>query len=165
MKTWNCFEVMQDQYGRDYEQICMEWGVKLDRSTFKRIESELYRFHETMKEVQELRDDIIQSTVGLDDTGGGKGNLPGDPTGSMAQRILSDGDIQEKEQIIRAIQLVYSRMPEDKQRLLPVKYWSVRPKEKKNWEKIACELHIHRTTAIRWRDEAVNEIAKILGWV
>lgn len=137
--------------------------IKLRRGTFQHIESELYAYHETKKEILRLKNEIIHASSHHDDTvGGSRGNLPGDPTGKTAILLVTHRRIEQLEKIVEAIEAVYEALPEGKQKLVRTKYWT-KP-QTLTWEGIAQKLHVSRRTAINWRDEIVFAIAERLGW-
>ncbi|WP_237703247.1 hypothetical protein [Paenibacillus larvae] len=56
--------------------------TKLRRGTFQHIESELYSYHETRKEIIRLKNEILYGSTPADENvGGGRSNLPSDPKG------------------------------------------------------------------------------------
>ncbi|MFV9511817.1 transcriptional regulator [Tepidibacillus sp. LV47] len=136
--------------------------TKIRKATFKHIESELYSYHDTKKEINRLKNDIIFSSPTPDLTGGGKSNLPGDPTGRTVTLMLTHRKIEQLELIVSAISNVYDQLPNEKKNLIKLKYWT-RP-QTLTWEGIARELHVSRRQAIYWRDEIVYAIAHQLGW-
>lgn len=58
----------------------------------------------------------------------------------------------------QAIQHVYEKLPEIKQKMIQLRYWS----KPHTWEEIARELYISKRQAIRWRDSFVEEIYGLL---
>lgn len=135
---------------------------KLKRGTFKHIESELFCYKETKKELNRLKEEILYATPYYEMTGGGRSNLPGDPTGMAATTILSHRRIEQLERIVEAIGEVYGQLPEEKQKLVRLKYWT-KP-QTRTWQGIADQIPVNRSTAIRWRNEIVYLIAEKLGW-
>lgn len=137
---------------------------KLRKSAFKHIESEIFAYHDTRREIIKLRNEIMYSSGSGEDenVGGGKSNLPGDPTGSKATRLATHKHLTHIEGIAEAIESVYERLPEEKKRLIVLYYWTT--PQTLTWDGIAQKLHISRRQAINWRDEAINAIAHILGW-
>ena len=136
--------------------------IKLRTGTFKHVESELYHYHETKKEIAKLKEFIIHATPPPDRTGGGRSNWPSDPTGRSGTMLVTNRKIEQMERIIDAIDDVYIRLPKEKQKLVRLKYWT-KP-QKLTWDGIALELDVSRRTAINWRDEIVYAIAELLGW-
>jgi len=135
---------------------------KLSPGAFKHVESELYRFHETHREIQRIRNEILFSSPSRDDNvGGSRGNLPGDPVGRKAI-LLTHRKLEQMERIVEAIRDVYDQLPDEKKKLIRLRYW-VKP-QTRTWAGIAQMLHISERQARRWRDEIVFMIAERLGW-
>lgn len=136
--------------------------LKLKRGTFKHVESELYAYPDTIAEIERLRAEILHSSPSPDVSGGGRGNLPGDPTASKGTRLATHHRLLHLEAVADAIRSVYESLPEEKKQLIKIKYWT-RP-QRLTWDGIAMELHVSRATALRWRDEIVYAVAERLGW-
>jgi RinA family phage transcriptional activator len=138
-------------------------AIKLKKATFKHIEAELYAYHDTLKEIQQLREHIMFCKDEYDENvGGGRSNIPSSPTERIATRLTTHKRLKQLEEITNAIQKVYTGLPEDYQKLIRLKYWT-KP-QTLTWEGIADKLHIGRRTAFRMRDEIVETIAEVLGW-
>ena len=137
--------------------------AKVRKSTFKHVESELFAYHDTRKEIIRLRNEILYPSRQQDDNiGGGRSGSTGDPTGRVVTALTANARLQHMESIVHAIESVYERLPEEKKRLVNLYYWN-RP-QLLTWEGIAQKLHISRITAIRWRDEVVYAISSNIGW-
>jgi RinA family phage transcriptional activator len=138
-------------------------ATKLKKATFKHIEAELYCYHDTLKEIQMIRNNIMFCREDVDENvGGGRSSLPGKPTESIATRLATHKRLAQLEEIANAIERVYTQLPETHQKLIRLKYWT-RP-QTLTWDGIANELHIGRMTAFRWRNEIIYAIAEVLGW-
>jgi len=141
----------------------MVTAVKIRKGTFRHIESELSLYHETKKEIIRLKNDIIfASPVRDENSGGGRTNWPGDPTGKTAVLIAMHRKIEQLERIVEAIESVYSELSKEKQELVRLKYWT-KP-QTLTWDGIALRLGVSRRTALNWRDEIISEIAEKIGW-
>lgn len=140
----------------------MSAQIKIKKGTFQHVESELYAYHETKKEIVRLKNDILYASALPDLTGGGRGNLPGDPTGRAATLMVTHKTIQELERIIEAIESVVERLPEKKRELVKLKYWT-KP-QTLTWDGIAMRLDVSRRQAINWRDEIIYAVSERLGW-
>jgi RinA family phage transcriptional activator len=137
--------------------------TKLKKATFKHIESELYAYHDTLKEIDRLRKDIMFCNENIDENvGGGRSNLPSSPTERIGTALLTHRRLQQLENIANAIRLAYERVPDEYKRLIQLKYWT-KP-QRYTWDGIADKLHISKRQAMRWRDEIVYAIAEVLGW-
>jgi RinA family phage transcriptional activator len=141
----------------------MTVALKLRKATFKHIESELYGYHDTLREINELRKNIMFTKENDDEnTGGGRNNLPSSPTERIATRLATHKRLNNLEEVTNAIQKVYTGLPEDYQKLVRLKYWT-RP-QTLTWEGIADKLYITSRQAMRWRDEIIYTVAEVLGW-
>lgn len=141
----------------------MAVAVKLKKATFKHIESELYYYKDTVREIENLRKDIMFCNDNEDEnTGGGRNNLPSSPTERIATRLATHKKLKQLEEVANAIQKVYTGLPEDYQKLVRLKYWT-KP-QTLTWEGIADKLYITSRQSMRWRDEIIFAIAEVLGW-
>lgn len=141
----------------------MTTTIKPTKLAFKKAEAEWYNYHNTLKEIAKLREEIMNPFKEEPDenVGGGKSNLPGSPTERTAVRLTTSKQLNYLNEVVDAIEQVYNASPDDYKRLIRVRYWSGR---KLTWDIIADELHVHRTTAMRWRDEIIQATIELLGW-
>lgn len=140
----------------------MQAELTVRKGTFKHIESELFAYHETKREINQIMQDILHGTTAVENKGGGKSNLPGDPTNRLATALVTHKRLKQLETIANAIEEVYIQLPEEKQKLVKLKYWT-RP-QTLTWDGIARTLNVGRATAIRWRNEVVFAVAYTIGW-
>ncbi|MFC8563079.1 transcriptional regulator [Peribacillus frigoritolerans] len=141
----------------------MATASKLKKPTFKHIESELYSYHDTLKEIQFLRTNIMFTKESDDENvGGGRSSFISSPTEQIGTRLATHKRLVKLEEISSAIEKVYTGLPETHRQLIKLKYWT-RP-QTKTWEGIAIELNVSRRQAFNWRKEAINIIAEVLGW-
>lgn len=137
--------------------------IKVRKGTFKHIESELFAYHDTRKEIIRLRNDIMYPSKQQDDNiGGGRSSMTSDPTGRAVSALTANARLVHMESLVHSIECVYERLPEEKKRLINLYYWS-RP-QLLSWEGIAQLLHINRATAFRWRDEIIFALTDRIGW-
>jgi len=138
-------------------------AIKIRKGTFQHVESELYAYHDTKREIERIKIDILHGVGSSDENiGGGKSNLPGDPTGKKATRLTSDKRLMHLEAITEAVDSVVSRLADEKRELIRLKYWT-RP-QTLTWDGIALQLNVSRRQAINWRDGIVYAIAERTGW-
>lgn len=135
--------------------------MKLKKGTFKHIESELYAFEDTKKEIEWIREEILHRTPMIDNPEG-RSNAPSDPTATTATLLMTHRRLDQLERIVKAIDQIYQELPDDKKKLIKLKYWT-KP-QTKTWEGIAQEINISRRQALRWRNEIVFAIADAIGW-
>lgn len=134
--------------------------TKMKPSTFKHIEAELASFHDTKKEIEKRREEIMNPTM-TEELVGGRSNEPSDPTGRIATRLVMDKRLGELERIESAISSVYDKLADKPKQLVHLNYWT---RQKKTWEGMAMELEVGRATLFRWRNEIIKAIGENLGW-
>lgn len=138
-------------------------ATKIRKGTFQHVESELYTYHETRKEIVRLKNEILYASGSTDENvGGGRGSLPGDPTSRTAILLSSHKKLEQLQNIVDAIESVVDRLTEDRKKLIRLRYWE-KP-QRLTWDGVAAELHVSRRTAMNWRDEIVRAIAEKIGW-
>ena len=140
-------------------------AIKTKKTTFKSVEGEWFDYHETLKEIARIQEAIMNP---FDDeldsnTGGGKNSVRTitDPTGKMATRLYTSKKLSYLTEIVESIEKVYNALPDDYKKLVRVRYWS---NKDLNWDGIAEKIHVHRSTAIRWRNEIIQATIEVLGW-
>lgn len=130
----------------------------------RHVEAEIYAYPYRKRELERLRAEVLTpyNEDKDDNVGGGKSNLPGDPTGRKAVALASHAKLLHLERVSDAIEEVYNRLPEVKREFVRVKYWT-KP-QRLTLAGICQELSISESTYKRWRRQVVDEVAKILGW-
>lgn len=144
----------------------MSNAIKATKITFKKTEAEWYNYHNTLKEIARLREEIMNPfDEEPEDTNIVKGaasvRVPGDPTARMATRLTTSKQLNYLNEIVEAIDRVYNALPDNYKELVRIKYWS---NKDLTWDVIAEELYVNRSTAIRWRNEIVQATIELLGW-
>lgn len=112
----------------------MELKEKLSGGAFKHVESELYAYHHTKKELIQRR------------------------------KVYSSDDsrIQYLDRIVKTISSVYRDLPIEKKRFVKLLYW--KHPQPYTWDGIASKCDISKKEAQVWRKAIVNEIGEKLGW-
>jgi RinA family phage transcriptional activator len=137
--------------------------MKISSGALKHVENELEAYAQTKREIERLKADILHGRNSPDENiGGGKSNLPSDPTGTTGTILASHESLQHMQKVVTTIERVYGSADESKRKLIRLRYWT-RP-QTLTWDGIAIELNCHRATALRWRDEIVIVIAASMGW-
>lgn len=136
--------------------------TSIERANFRLIESELYSFHDTLRELENLKKDIIlatpvkESEIRSTDTS--------NETQARALNLVSSPEILELSRRVNAIQFaidILQQAPEPrKYDLLRLKYFERRLTD----SGIMRELSIEQATFYRWRREIIQLIASKLGW-
>ena len=135
---------------------------EVSKATFKHIEAELYKYNQTVKEIQKLRYNVIQSTEDRDENvGGGRSGRISNPTEEAATRLTTHKQLEYLEDIAYSIETVHNLASEDYRQLIQIRYWSGK---EYTWDGLALELKRNKRTVQRWRNEIVGAIAEVLGW-
>ena len=134
--------------------------MKLKRATFKYIESELYSYKDTLKEIDRLRDEILYGNNHHENIEGGKSNTPSNPTEQIATRLMTHKTLRNLEEIANAITDVYNMVTDDHRKVIELKYFK---NPSLTWDDVAYQLNMHRNTAFKLRREVIQLIANKLG--
>ncbi len=134
--------------------------MNIKRANFKMIEAELYCYHESKKQLELLREEIIESTPSQEIS---VKSSPGDPTQTKAIKLVNNREIIEMERrlkaIDKAIEILKTNNESRKYELLKMKYFERRYTD----VGICMELGISERSFYRWRREIIELIANFLG--
>lgn len=134
----------------------------LSKAAFKHIEAELYCYHDTLKEIDRLRKEIMFGKSNDDEnTGGGRSSTPGRPTERIATRLLTHKRLRNLEEMAEAIQYTYNALTNDHKKVIETKYWS---RKRLSWDDVAIQCNMHRNTCYKLRRDVVYLIADKIGW-
>lgn len=130
---------------------------RLRKSTFRYIEQEIYDYHKTKREFEQLVQDIIFKSPEKHEI---RGTDISDPTSSSAL-LLYDHKLRSRiSGVLSTIDHAFHDLPHNQLAVLQDKYWK---RSYLTWTTIA-ELHfVERRTLYNWRTALVVEIAKSLG--
>lgn len=126
------------------------------------LQDEVYHYHETIKKIREIELDILHAAPLVDSNGGGRSNLPSDPTAKKAAALVDHVSLDRMRNMISAISYVYDSLPTEKQRLIHLMYWD-RPQIYK-WDGAAMQLGCTTRTVRNWRDDIFTALAIRLGY-
>lgn len=135
--------------------------MKIRAGTFNYLEDELMHYHDTMREIERMRLDILHQ--GSTSDGGGRGSAISDPTSRIAIELTSNLKLDRMERITNIIHAVVNRLQPEKRKLIQIMYWD-RPRIL-TWQGAAIKLHITKRTAFRWRKEILKAIAERGGYI
>ncbi|API94272.1 transcriptional regulator [Virgibacillus sp. 6R] len=141
--------------------------MKPRKITFKHAEAEWYNYHNTLKEIARLREEIMNPFDNDPDDptifkGANSVRMPGDPTQRMATRLMTSRQLTYLSGVAEAIEEVYNDLPDNYKELVRLKYW--RKHNELTWDGIAMRLNITKRQAIRWRNEIIQATLEVLGW-
>ena len=155
--------------------------MRLKRAAYRHIEAEIYAYHDTLKAIEELRQDIILAS-GRQEAYGSVVDHRYAGTSIVERRATKLADsvlIREMERITKAIQDTFSRAKEEGRRVVWVKYglaigWEppaelVARMEGRNRfdmsvREMAEILAVDESTFHRYRTGFVYGVAERLGW-
>ncbi|SDK47483.1 transcriptional regulator [Sediminibacillus albus] len=145
----------------------MTTANKPKKITFKHAESEWYNYHQTLREIANLREEIMYPFDDDPDDktivkGANSVRQPGNPTERMATRLTTSRQLKYLEQVVRAIEEVYNALPNDYKELVKNRYW--RKNKQLTWDSVALEMNVSKRQAQRWRDEIIQATVEVLGW-
>lgn len=132
----------------------------MNRQVRSYIEHELRHYHETKRELEQLRDSILNETGG-GDISGIRGSGTGDPTAKKAMRLMTNARLKRLEETVTAIDNVVESLDGDKYRLVELNYWE-KPRTLTDMG-MAQRLNVGQRTFYRWRDGIVHAIAMEMG--
>jgi RinA family phage transcriptional activator len=149
----------------------MSTAIKPTKLAFKKAEAEWYNYYNTLKEIAKLREEIVNPFQEFKDenTGGGKSNIPGRPTESIATRLTTHKQLNYLVEVVDAIEQVYNSVPDNYKKLIRLRYWN--RNSKLTWDGIAMQFekpNSDETMSVkqvqRWRDEIIQATIELLGW-
>lgn len=135
-------------------------ATKLDRTTYKYIESEIKHYRQTLKEYQDKRQEILYDRNGAESVGG-RSNLPSSSTERYAIRLIDDRRIARLRTTVDAIESMLESCSEEQRKFVDL-YFFAKP-QTKTFDGIAFEMGVSRRTLFRLRDEVVYSVAKLMG--
>lgn len=133
----------------------------MKQAAFKYIEDELYNYHESKKEIERIRDDIIHGKSSTDENVGGSRAGVSKPTERIATMLLTNRKLEHLERVVNAIDYVVNSLPDEKRKLVVMKYYT-KP-QAYTWDGLAYQLDRDRATLIRWRNDIVMSIGNLIG--
>jgi len=155
--------------------------MNIKRATYRHIEAEIYAYNDTLKAIEELREDIILASGRQE----AYGAVVGDRyvgTSIVERRATKLADsvlLREMERITKAIQDTFSRAKEEGRQVVWVKYglaigWeppaelAARMEGRNRFDMspddMAEVLAVDRATFHRYRSGFVYGVAERLGW-
>lgn len=126
------------------------------------IEAELRDYHDTLQAIEDDREMLIDSAPVPNNIGGTNYDI-GNPTQAKALQLITNRRVKRMEDTCRAIAKVIDALPEDKYKLVMLRYWT-RPQTLTD-EGIAREIGIDRSTLYRWADSIIKCIGIELGLI
>lgn len=136
----------------------------MKRAVFQYIEAELFDYRQTRQALEELKLDIIEEGPRPDllfISSAPPTNKITNPTLYKTVQLLTNKRINKMAETITAIERVYRRAPEEKQKLIQLKYWDGRYSN----HGVAEKLNVSLATYYRWRRDIVLAVAIEMGLI
>lgn len=136
----------------------------MKRHKLKYLESLVYEYKKTKREIKLLELDIIdEMDRSANDVEQGSSSVRKitDMTAIKANTLIEDKKLNRMRQVTEAIERVFNGIMEEKQDLIAFYYWE--HPNKYTWDGVSIELCMSRSTAIRWRNGFIKELQKELG--
>lgn len=144
----------------------MTSAIKPMKITFKKAEAEWRKYHQTLREISILREEIANPFKDRDiNSGEGKNSIrpKSDPTATVTTRMAVNKQLNYLTEVAKALEEVYNALPDEYKKLVQIRYWS-RGTEL-TWDGVAEKLHVSKRQAMRWRDEIIQATLEVLGWI
>ena len=128
------------------------------------VEAELYDYPYTKQQIDELRADIAESGVTLEQALLGakiQANRHSDPTQNKGIELATNRRLTRMIQTVQAIEAVLPRLRSDLRKMVQMRYFEREYTD----QAIAYRLHINERTLRRWRRDVAWMIAVELGLV
>ncbi len=137
--------------------------LELNRYDMKVIEGYITNIDKLRYRLKVRKLELLDNPI-IDNPGGGKSNLPGDPVNREVTLCLTDDYYNNLEKIIRAIEKVYDESDDDVKELCKLNYWE--PKlHLDTWEKKAKHFYTSKTTLLRVRERFLRRIAEEMDYI
>lgn len=136
-----------------------KWSVS--EAEFKLAEKMVRDYARNKKVLDQLVKDIQLSTPTFDDNGGGRSNIPSNPTERTVITILNDARIQYLDTWVGAVERTFRALDEDKQRFVRIAYWECTSDI--SWKEQAVRCSLTYPTLNRWRKAIILRVCQEVG--
>ena len=140
----------------DYIKACID-KHRLSKNIYRYVENEIRLYRHTIKELDKLKDDLINESSIAPEV---RGSEVGDPTFNKAMKLSLNKKIVDMEKCIKAIKKVYDKLTGDKKTVM-AEYWIGRY----TTPGLAGMLGVDDTTIRRWKRFIVYSVAKELKYL
>ena len=140
----------------EYVAVCIK-KHRLSKNTFKYVEQEIRQYKNNLKELNRLKNEIIQETT---EKQNGRSSGLGDSTATKAVKLSMNRKISELEKNQKAIETIYHRLCQDKQSVME-EYWQSRYTN----AGLAYKPGVDERTIRRWKQHIVYLVAAELNYL
>lgn len=135
----------------------------LSRHDMKTIENYIKNIDKLRFRMQVRRLELLDNPI-VDNPGGGKSNLPGDPVNREVTICLTDDYYNHLDKIVKGVEKVYNDADEEVQKIFRLKYWEpILGVE--TWDDIADVLNYSKTSVLRVRAKYLKDIANEIEFI
>ncbi|WP_088825667.1 DUF722 domain-containing protein [Listeria goaensis] len=138
---------------------------RLRTAQYKSIEDEIRYYHDTKKELEQLRVNVVLGSAfqeySDENIGGGSAGQINNPTEQRALLLQMDKQIERRQRVIFALESVLNKLSDEDNQLIHFRYWD---RSKPTWVWIASKLNMSESTAKRKRRDIIYKIAERLGY-
>ena len=140
----------------EYVAVCIK-KHRLSKNTFKYVEQEIRQYKNNLKELNRLKNEIIQEAP---EKQNGRSSGLGDSTAAKAVKLSMNRKISELEKNQKAIETIYHRLCQDKQSVMK-EYWQSRYTN----AGLSYKLGVDERTIRRWKQYIVYCVAAELNYL
>ena len=140
----------------EYVAVCIK-KHRLSKNTFKYVEQEIRQYKNNLKELNRLKNDIIQETT---EKQNGRSSGLGDSTAAKAVKLSMNRKVTELEKTQKAIETIYQGLCQDKQSVME-EYWQSRY----TTAGLSYKLGVDERTIRRWKQHIVYSVAAELNYL
>lgn len=135
---------------KEYIAVCIK-NRRLSKNTYRYIEGQIRDYKRIKKEVENLKDDIINSSPVTQEV---RGTDLGDTTASKAIKISLNKQIAAMDKTVKAIEKVYNNLNRDKKAVM-ANIWDRRYTN----IGLADKIGVDERTVRRWRQNIIYSVA------
>lgn len=117
--------------------------------------------HIAKNHLKEMEYDIIYSSPGMDDNGGGRSNIPGRPTERIVSTLEQNILLQRLKAEIYAVDKALAELDAEKRRFVEYVFWGT---NRHSVQKIMQEFNIAAITQIRWKKAFLLRVGSLTGY-
>lgn len=133
--------------------------MKIDKKVYKYIDYELQHCEENRKELERLRQEILDKGTKPAD-GQPRGNVVGNPTEQKAMKLVSSTALLKIERNLKAIDRVYNQLSEEHKKFFDYNYI-----KQVGIVRVCQEVGIEERTYYRWKDNIIYNVGMELGLI
>lgn len=131
--------------------------MRIDKKVYKYIDYELQHYDENKKELERLREEILDKGTTPAD-GQPRGNTVGNPTEQKAMKLVSSTALLKIERNLKAIDRVYNQLNEEYKRFFDYNYI-----KQVGIVKTCNEIPIGERTYYNMRDKIIYAVGQEMG--